>query len=429
MGESVIEQKKEVLIEEKLWNANFLLLWQGQLVSGMGNIIYEVALGFWILAVTKSTALMGTLMAASALPMVLISPFAGVVVDRADRKKVLFAADILRGISITFVGIAAYMDFLKIWMVFAAGIIMSICGAFFGPAVNSSLPDITPKSEIVKANSFYNMINTVSNLVGTPVGGVIFKILGAPVMFLANGISFLVSAITILFIKIPKLDIPVDRKESTFFKDMKQGFSFVWRFKALRNLIFMASAMNFFASMSIMLLLPLFNMNESLGPVKYGIAMAVISAGMFLGTLTTSFINIKTDKKYLVFVSALIISALAWIIFPLIEIFPIMACVMAIAGFSMPFFSILFYTTTQLTVPQESRGKVFSLIGALSGGLIPIAYAVGGIIAEFISINIIIPASFFIILLIFLPIGFTASTRRFIGFDPEKETLEDIINI
>jgi MFS family permease len=170
-------------------------------------------------------------------------------------------------------------------------------------------------------------------------------------------------------------------------------------------------------------------MDESLGPVRYGIAMAVIAAGMFLGSLTTSIINIKTVKKHLVFASTLIISGIAWIIFPLVEIFPIMVGIMVIAGFLMPFFNVLFYATMQLTVPQEFRGKVFSLIGAISGGLVPIAYAVGGILAEFISVKIIIPASFFIILLIFMPIGFTASTRRFIGFDPEKETLEDIINI
>lgn len=427
--ETIVEQKEKVLKKESLWNANFLLLWQGQLVSAFGDVIYEIALGFWILAVTGSTALMGTLMAVSTLPRILIAPFAGVFVDRSDRKKVLFTADILRGIFVTFIGIAAYMGFIKIWMVFAAGIIINICGAFFNPAVNSSLPDITPKSKIIKANSLYSMIYTGSNIVGSSAGGVVFKVLGAPIMFLVNGISYLFSAITILFIKIPKLDKPVDKKETAFFKDMKEGLSFVWRFRGLRNLIVMAAAMNFFGSIGIMLLIPLFNMNENLGPVKYGIATAIMSAGMFLGMLTTSIINIKTNKRYLVFVSTFIISVAAWAVFPLVGLFPIMVGLMTLGGFLNAIFNVLFSSTMQLTVPQESRGKVFSLIGAISSGLTPIAFAVGGIIAEFIPVKILIPACFFIALLIFLPIGFTESTRRFIGFDPEKETLEDIVRI
>jgi len=74
-----------VTARPRLWNRNFLLLWQGQLVSSLGDTVYAIALGFWILAVTGSTALMGTLMAASTLPRVLVGPLAGVVVDRRDR--------------------------------------------------------------------------------------------------------------------------------------------------------------------------------------------------------------------------------------------------------------------------------------------------------------------------------------------------------
>ncbi|MFI5369523.1 MAG: MFS transporter, partial [Spirochaetia bacterium] len=74
---------------EKLWTASFLLLWQGQLVSIFGDVVYAIALGFWILAATGSTILMGSLMAASTLPRILVSPFAGVVVDRFDRRSVM----------------------------------------------------------------------------------------------------------------------------------------------------------------------------------------------------------------------------------------------------------------------------------------------------------------------------------------------------
>src|SRR4030042_2993101 len=126
----------------RLWNINFLLLWQGQFVSALGDIAYTISLGFWILATTGSTALMGTIMAATMIPRVLIAPFAGVYVDRHSRKLLLIVTDVIRGVVILLIGIAALSNRLEIWMLFIAAIAIGIGTAFFNPAVNSILPDI-----------------------------------------------------------------------------------------------------------------------------------------------------------------------------------------------------------------------------------------------------------------------------------------------
>ncbi|MCK5157214.1 MAG: MFS transporter, partial [Spirochaetales bacterium] len=124
-GETLLTQNESsIKLPEKLWNKNFLLLWQGGLVSLLGDMLYELALGFWILAVTGSTGLMGTLMAVSMIPRVLISPFAGVVADRHNRKRIIILMDLLRGIFVTTVGVTAIMGNLEVWMVFAAGILL-----------------------------------------------------------------------------------------------------------------------------------------------------------------------------------------------------------------------------------------------------------------------------------------------------------------
>jgi MFS family permease len=148
--ENKLQEKQEK--KEKLWTPSFLILWQGQLVSTMGDAIYSIALGFWVLSVTGSTALMGTLMAASTLPGVLVSPFAGVLIDRCNRKRIFILMDMLRAVCIILLAVAAYRGFLAIWMVFAAGIILSVCGAVFGPGIQSTVPDLVPKSKITKNN-------------------------------------------------------------------------------------------------------------------------------------------------------------------------------------------------------------------------------------------------------------------------------------
>ena len=93
-------------LEGKLWNKNFFLLWQGQLVSVLGDVLYIMALDFWILEMTGSKSLMGLLSAVTMMPRLILGPFAGVFIDKWDRKKVIVLTDLIRGIVVTFVGIA-----------------------------------------------------------------------------------------------------------------------------------------------------------------------------------------------------------------------------------------------------------------------------------------------------------------------------------
>lgn len=420
-----MEEVKKVELKEKLWNPNFLLLWQGQLVSCLGDVVYEVALGFWILAVTGSPALMGTLMAATILPRVLVSPFAGVIVDRSDRKSLLIAMDVIRGALIVFVGIAAFMGFVEVWMVFAAGVVMGICGAFFSPAVSSALPDIVPKSKLMQANSVYGMINAGSNIVGNGAGGLIYQLIGAPAMFLFNGLSYLFSSFSLFFVKIPRIESKTQRQD--FFDDMKQGFKFIWKFTGLRNLISIAVFLNFFANMGIVLFLPLFQRTESLGPTRYGIAMAFMTGGMLLGMLLTSALKIPPVKRFGIFAASALLSMICWAAFPLLDNFIIMVILLLVAGVLNAIVNVFIQSTMQQTVPQEMRGKVFSLMNALLSGLTPLAMALGGILAEFFEIRYIIFSCFSLTILIMIPFAFMNSFKRFINFDPEKQALSDII--
>lgn len=172
---NVSDSKKEIETKVSPKNKSFLslslfLLLQGQFVSVMGDMIYEIALGFWVLAFTGSPALMGILMATSLLPGVLIAPFAGVVVDRTSRKKLMIIMDLIRGFTIILVAAAALMGILQLWMVFLAGIILGIGGAFFGPAARSVLPQMVPKDKITNLNSLFGVSTTGADILGNSLG-------------------------------------------------------------------------------------------------------------------------------------------------------------------------------------------------------------------------------------------------------------------
>lgn len=403
----------------RLWNTSFLLLWQGQLVSAMGDAVYAIALGFWILAVTGSTAMMGTLMAVSTLPRILVAPFAGVVVDRSDRKRIIVVMDAVRGLAILLVGLAAYTDSLQIWMVFVAGIIISLGSAFFNPSVSSIVPDIVPKSRLVQANSLVSMIHTGSGTIGNAAGGFLYALFGAPLMFLINGASYVFSAFTELFIRVP----PIAREDAqwSFFQDMREGFAYIWNTRGLRSLLLAAMGMNFFGSMGFMLYLPLFQQQAHLGPELYGLFMGAFTGGMLLGYALTSSLTIKPAQRCGIFILCIVCTYSSGLPVPVFLYFPLMAGCIFIGGLSNAAIHAIIGAILQMTVPQDKRGKVFGLLGSMATGLMPIAFALGGVLGEVISVRVIIFSCLVINLFFWIALLMDQSFRTYLSVDPDAE--------
>lgn len=403
----------------KVWNKNFALLWQGQLVSQMGDMVFEIALGFWVLARTGSTGLMGSIMAASMIPRFLLSPFAGVLVDRMDRKWVLVWMDLLRGVLVVVGAILAFTNHLEIWMIFLAGVIIGICASFFDTAVPSSIPDIVPKKGLIKANSALGMIHTLAGIFGNSLGGVLYALVGAPMLFLFNGISYLFSSFTELFISIPK--VKHTNEEFLFLRDFKDGIRFLFGNPGLRILAFNAMLLNFILSMGGVLYLPYFQRSDQWGAVQFGVAMAILTGGAFVGMAALSILKIPPTRRHRVFILMGVLFAvcrtlvLAWPSLPAIYVF------MALMGLGVAVVNAIIGAAMQLIVPADKRAKVFGATGSLSMGFAPVGMAVGGWLAEFISIPTIVMVTGFAALLGFLPAFFSKDLRDYNNFEPEEE--------
>ncbi len=408
----------------RLWNLSFYLLWQGQLVSALGDAVYAIALGFWVLNKTGSTAVMGTLMAVSSLPRVAIAPFAGVLVDRADRKWMLVAMDALRGLAVVLVGVAAFSGLIQVWMVLAAGITIGIASAFFNPAVGSAIPDIVPKGSIVQANSAFALLQTGSGVLGNAAGGFLFQLLGAPLMFLANGISYLVAAVASLPIRVPK--VRHETQEFRFFRDLKTGLAFVWQYRGIRYMVLTAAALNFFAVIGITLFLPLFQRTPGLGSRGYGIVMAALTGGMFAGFLFTSAKKIAYRRRFRIFYACGLFSMACAAVIPAWLNVAVMVALAAAFGATNAVVNSFLSATLATAVPQNLRGKVFSFIGTIAGGLTPIAFAAAGGLAEVLPLRPLIAVTFAVTLFCFAPLALSRPTRRLINYDPESDTLEQI---
>lgn len=381
-----LRQDKHGSAPTKLWNRNFFLLWQGQLVSVFGTSAYFVALGFYILELTGSVAVMGTYYALVTIPSVILSPFAGVLVDRWDRKSVIVWTDMIRGITILALGFGVYFGVAKMWHFYTIGVIAGICGSFFRPAIMSAIPDIVPEDKLTNANAANNSTQTLANILGKSIGGTVYAFLGAPLLFIFDGVSYIFSGFTELFMKIPPHERDSSKKVH-FREDFYSGLRFLKKEKGLIHLFIFFFTVNIVASIRFILLLPFFERSDELGPMAYGFVMASVSAGaLFVSVFLT---KVDLPRKYWfpsLFLGVASESTIMVVIFFLNSV-PLMMFLMVLRGISFGFVMNILPTTIQSVTPKTMRGKIFGLMGSISGALLPLSYALGGILADLYNLQ------------------------------------------
>ncbi|MPN06474.1 hypothetical protein SDC9_153730 [bioreactor metagenome] len=286
-------------------------------------------------------------------------------------------------------------------------------------------PDIVHESKLVQANSATSLASSSMDMIGSAIGGLLFVAIGAPYMFLFNGISYIFSAFTEVFIKVPK--VKRKGKEVTFKEDFKEGLKFMWGFKTLRNVFLAASGINFLANAAFILILPYFKETPFLGPERYGFAMAAMSCSMVLGSIILSVITIKREIKFKVFYFSIILNGLLLISITFIKSYPLLVGILFISFLGNVVFNTIFNTTMMLVVPSEKRGKVSALMGTMSMGLTPIGTVVGGVLGEILPLNVAMTTLLTLAFVFMVICVNTKGAKELIEYNKEEEDIEVLI--
>ncbi|MCM2271596.1 MAG: MFS transporter [candidate division Zixibacteria bacterium] len=414
----------------RLFNRNFFLLWQGQLISKIGNEAHYIALAFWVKHATGSATLMGAFMMAATIPRVILGPFAGAFTDRHSRRGIIIVADIICGISVLSLALLLWLlpdaiDLLLWWMFIVTAVVATV-SSFFSPAMSASIPDIVPQEKIAAANSAGAASNQISGFLGLGVGGLLYRVLGAPLLFFFDGLSYVVAGFFSSFAKIPQ-KLPEKRANwretaAQIRLDVKEGFAYVWRQPGLRALFIAASALNFFFT-PVAVLLPFF-VEDTLGSTSdwMGYMLAGMGVGSLLGYLVAGAIRLPgpTRSRIMIFSMigmSILIGAVGLVANPVQGLI-----LLFFTGILNGYINVNLATVLQLTTPSEIRGRVFGLLVTLSAGLTPIAMGLSGILADLVSQNI--PLIFVgcggFATAVVLAASFNHSFRDYLGFEPPK---------
>lgn len=384
----------------RLWNRDFLLLWQGQTVSQFGNLAFSSAMMLWLKEATGSASLMGLMMLATLLPGVLLGPFGGTFADRHSRIRIALVCDFVSAAAVLALSFSMYDSRVAslqpgavrfvIGLLLAVSVTLGILRAFFTPAFSAAIPDLVPRDKIPAANSLNQFSIQGSTLIGQAIGGLLYQLLGAPLLFLIDGFSYIYAGVCSAFIRLP----PMAKKPASehpfreFIAETGAGFRYLWNQPGLRDFIVIASIVNFFG-MPIAVLLPFYvEIYLKAGDAWYGYLMAAITVGSIAGYLFAGIFTLTGRQRQRAVLAAMI----------LVPVFfgGVGSVTSRYLGLTMVFFggaslgvvNVYLMSMIQMSTPDEVRGRVMGVVVTLSGALMPLGMALGGVVGDLTGKNV-----------------------------------------
>ena len=357
-----------------LSNARFLRLWIGQGTSFVGDAVSMVALVVLVVQVTGSASAVGGALVARLLPTI-ASPLAGVIADRVDRRIVLVASDLARAVLV--LGLVFARDLATIYvLVFLMGLARTV----FNPTVRAAFPSVVGGGDLTRANALIGGTFSTSIMVGPALGGLLVASIGVDAAFLADAVTYLISAILLSTVPLPH-----PRRESAeeagFVRELRSGFGYLVGTRVPLAIVVGA----FLTILTINVTVPaeVFLAKETFGAgdVGYGLLVSLWGGGMVLGSAMMAVLGNRINLVLLYFLS-IFVGASALVGTGLAPAFILALGALTVEGAATGIDNVATDTILQKRVPEAFLGRVFSIrfLGYSAGEAL--AYPLGGLLVD-----------------------------------------------
>ena len=401
-------------MRRKLWNKDYILLLQGNTVSTIGDLMYSVAIGYWVYEKTGSSTLMGVMSAVSMFVTMFLSPFTGSIIDKCDRKWMMVGMDLLQSAVMLTIGILAYLDRLNVPGVLIAAFLAALGSVFYGPAVSTLMIDIIPHDDMVRGQSIFSGTNSLINMVGTAFSGLLVTFFGVPLIVLLNGLSNLYSAVSELFITVPKtVQQGAKVTAAGILRDSGRAVKMIFCNPSLRLFVPCALILNLLAAGPLTLVLP-FCMEKGFPVDAYGYLMSVWTAACLICTVLLGIIKLKPKARFYVLALGFSLSGVFLILTYLSKSF-LFICVFAFVGaFLNCAGNTVFNASLVLALPEENRGAILGFIQSASVGGSALSALLYGILGDIFPMYLVFVAGTALSLIPMVYMSCHPHTREFV---------------
>lgn len=366
-----------------LESRNFRLFFAGQGISLIGTWITQVATIWLVYRLTNSALLLGLVGFASQVPTFIVTPFAGIFVDRWNRHRILIITQILSMIQSLTLAFLALSGIIQIWHLIILSIFQGLINAFDGPTRQAFVTEMVEKKEnLSNAIALNSSLFNGARLVGPAMAGVLIAAVGSGMCFLIDGVSYIAVIASLLAMKIKPREIQVSNVHPL--QRLKEGFVYAFSFPPIRSILILL-AFTSFMGMSYTVLIPIFA-TEILqgGSETLGFLMGSSGIGALMGG-----IYLSSRKSILGLGKIVAIAPAIWggglIAFSLSNILWISLLTLLIAGFGSILLVASSNTFLQTIVEEDKRGRLMSLFIMSFIGMVPLGNLFAGSLANVIG--------------------------------------------
>ena len=359
----------------------FVVVWAGQLVSNVGSSMTAFALGLWVFGETGSATQLATIILASRLPMLVMSPFAGALVDRWNRRRAMIISDTGAAVGTLATALLLATGTLEIWHLYVTLAFSGIFQTFQFPAYSAATTMLVAKEHYGRASGLVQLAGSVGNVAAPTLAAVLVVTGGLTAVFVIDFVTFLVAVGTLAAVRIrePQRTATPGRGVGALLRESKQGFAFVGARRGLLVLLLSFTVVNFAFSFQSVLLIPL--LLSMTTEATAGVVVSIGALGLVGGSLALSVWGGPSDRikglyGALVFMAVgLAIMGAAPSIAAVIVGTVLMHATHPIAGGSSQ-------AIWQSKVPPEMQGRVFAVRQVMAIAAAPIAFILAGRLAD-----------------------------------------------
>jgi hypothetical protein len=382
---------------------NLYLFTSGKAVSILGSSIYTFAIGLYVLKMTGSALNYATTLMLSIVPLIIISPIAGVVADRIPKKWLIVGMDLANGLLFTVLYFYATARTLNLTIIYSTTVLLNVFTTFFGIGLEAAKPSLVTSDRLIRLNSLSKLIDSAASILGPVIGGVVFALIDIRAFILFNAVSFIFSAITEWFIDyhLNQDDMKGARttgsKANSFMKDLNDGWRFFSHNRSILELFFVFVSLNFLLGFSVNVPAPyIINQLLKMPSASFGIINGMFPMGLIIGTLTVEGVMRRVEfRKLLITMNAFIAILAGFIGLPLVlnlnNTYNLLfyAALNTLMGIAIAYVDVPIMTILQKETPRVLLGRVLSLIMSLVKVILPVALITSGLLINIMPVGII----------------------------------------
>jgi MFS family permease len=422
---SIIRHSKSRITKnfKSLRHYNYRLYWIAQLISVSGTWMQNVALAWLVVTLTSSAVALGTATALQFLPILFLSLFAGVLIDRLPKRNIIIATQTVSAIQAFVLWALVAFKVITLWEIYALSLLIGLANAFDQPGRQAFVAEMVPDEDVGNAIALNSLLFNAARTLGPAIAGFTIAAVGVAPSFLLNGISFIAIIIALLMMKKSQLRSFSSKVVFKMKDGVKEGITFALNEPAIASLLIVLIFVGTFGYnfSTVLPLLTKFVMNG--GPTMFGVLTSSLGIGSMLGALIVAGRQ-KPTRKFIYFFAT--VFGIVDVAISFSRSYVLTIVFLGLLGIASIAYIASTNTSLQMNSPKELRGRIMGLYVVIFAGSTPIGALFSGVMADLLGTAAMILIEGLLCLIgvgagmIYIRRGMSENRRKLVSENPAK---------